>query len=84
MTGGRGFAASATLLHLFDLGGLVGAIGVNPIEPQRPIDSRLPVAKGVIVEDLALLAHLKGEEGVADALNVLFAELAVLLAQVLA
>ena len=54
------------------------------LQPQRALDRHLPIAEGGVVEDPALLALLEGEEGVADALDVLLAELAVLLAQVLA
>ena len=55
-----------------------------PFEPQRPLDRHLPVAEGRVGEDLRLLGLLEGEEGVADALDVLVGQLAVLLAQVLA
>ena len=53
-------------------------------KPQGPLDRHLPVAEGGVVEDPALLALLEGEEGVADAGDVVLAELAVLLAEVLA
>ena len=79
-----GFAALAVLLQLLDLGGFVSAVGVGSFEPQRPLDRHLIVAEGGIVEDLALLVFLRGEESVADALDVRLAELAVFLAQVLA
>ncbi len=56
---------------------------VDP-QAQRPLDRHLPVAEGGVGEDLRLLGLLEVEEGVADALDVLVGELAVLLAQVLA
>ena len=80
----RGLAALASLLELPDLGGLVGTVGVGSCNAKGPLDRHLPVAEGGVVEDLALIGLLEGEEGVADAGDVLLAELAVLLAQVLA
>ena len=54
------------------------------MEPEGTLDGDLPVAEGRVGEDLRLLGLLEGEEGVADALDVLVGQLAVLLAEVLA
>ncbi len=82
--GRRCLAACAALLQRLDLRGLVGAVGVGAVNAQRPLDGHLPVAKGGVVEDLALLTLLEVEEIVTDAGDIVIAELAVLLAQVLA
>ena len=82
--GRRRLAALAALLQLLDLGGLVGAVGIRSLYAQGALDRDLPVAEGGVVEDLALLGLLEGEEGVTDADDVLLAQFAVLLAQVLA
>ena len=73
----------AALLQRLDLGGLVDAVGVDAGEAQRPLDRDLPVAEGGVVENPALLALLECQERVADAGDVVVAELAVLLAEVL-
>ena len=80
----RGLAALAAFFQRLDLGGLVGAVGVSTGDAQRPFDRHLPVAERGIVENLALLGLFEGEENVADAGDVVLAQFAVLLAQVLA
>ena len=69
----------AALLQRLDVGGLVDPVWVGTLDAQWPVDRHLPVAKRRVVEDLALLGLLEGEERIADAVDVLFAELAVLL-----
>ena len=54
------------------------------MEAQRALDSHLPIAEGFIGEDFRLWRFLESEEGIADALDVLGGEFAVLLAHVLA
>ena len=78
------FAPLAVLFQLLEFGGLVDAVGVGALEAQRPLDRDLPIAEGGVVENLALLGLLEVEEGVTDAGDVVLAQLAVLLAQVLA
>jgi hypothetical protein len=51
---------------------------------QRSLDRRFLIAKGGVAENLRLLAFVEGQEGVANARNVLFGKLAILLAQILA
>ncbi|GEM_PF-4459574 len=70
--------------ELLDFGSLVGVLGVDARQAQGPLDGDLPVAEGSIGEDLRLLGLLEGEKDVADALDVLGREFAVLLAEVLA
>ena len=85
MTGGASSAALGRrpLSALISFG-RVGSVRVDALEPQRPLDRHLPVAEGGVGEDLRLLGLLEGEESVADAVDVLVGQLAVLLAQVLA
>src|SRR5450756_323675 len=71
-------------LERLDLLGGVCAFAVDPFEAQRSLDGHLPVAQGFVREDPRLVSLLEGEEGVADALDVLFGQLAVLLAEILA
>ena len=80
----RILAALAGLLQRLDLGRLVDAVRLGACDAQRPVDRHLPVAERGLVENLALLGLLEGEEGVADAGDVVLAQFAVLLAQVLA
>ena len=64
--------------------GLVDSLRVDAVDAQRTLNGELPVAEGGVVEDLGLLAFFKTQEAVADAVDVGGAELAVLLAEVLA
>ena len=79
-----GLVALAGLLENVDLPGAVDAIRVDAREPQGSLDSDLPVAEGGIREDLRLLGLLEGEERVADRLDVIVRQLAVLAPEVLA
>ena len=81
----RGLAALATLLQLLDLGGFVGAVGVCPVDSQRALDRHLPVAeRRRCRRSCSVSVSSNARKRVADAGDVLLAELAVLLAQVLA
>jgi len=53
-------------------------------EAQGSLDRHLPIAKSGIRKDLRLFGLLEREERVADALDILFRQLTVLLAQVFA
>src|SRR5688572_13416808 len=53
------------------------------LETQRALDFHFPVAERSIRENLRLRRFLELQEGVADALNVVGAELAILLAHIL-
>ena len=64
--------------------GLDARAGELAVEAERALDLHLPVTEGGVGEDLRLRRFLEGEEGVADALDVLGGEFAVLLAHVLA
>ena len=54
------------------------------MEAERALDLHFPIPEGGIGEDFRLRRFLEGEEGVADALDVLGGEFAVLLAHVFA
>ena len=84
ITGGASSSRSAVSLSALISFGRVGALGIDALEAQRPLDGHLPVAEGRVREDLRLLGLLEREERVADALDVLVGQLAVLLAEVLA
>lgn len=64
--------------------GLDARTGELAVEAERALDLHFPITKGGIGEDLRLRRFLEGEEGVADALDVLGGEFAVLFAHVLA
>lgn len=81
--GWRVFVSSSIFLELLDLGSLVDA-PFGPLDPEWPFDRYFPVAEVVVFENLALFGLLKGQESLADTLDVLLAKLAILLAEVLA
>ena len=64
--------------------GLDARAGELAVEAKRALDLHLPVTEGGVGEDFRLRRFLEGKEGVADALDVLGGEFAVLLAHVLA
>jgi hypothetical protein len=72
------------LLEGFNLLRRIGTIRVDALDPQRPLDGHFPIAKSCVRKDLGLLRLLELEEGIADAMDVLLGQLAVLLAEVLA
>lgn len=73
----------SALFQPLDLRGRTGALVISSLQPQWPLDSHLPVAEGLVGEDLRLLSLLEFEECVADAPDILLRKLAVLLSQVL-
>ncbi len=68
----------------FDLLGRIGALRFNARQSQRPFDRHLPVAKGLVGEDLRLRRLLESQVGGGNALDIGRGQLAILLAQVLA
>jgi hypothetical protein len=64
--------------------GLDALAGELAVQAERALDLHLPIPEGGIGEDFRLRRFLEGEEGVADALDVIGGEFAVLLAHVLA
>ena len=69
--GRRGLRALDLFLERLDLLGRIDAFGVDALDPERPLDGDLPVAEGLVGEYLRLLRLLEGQEGVADAPDVL-------------
>src|SRR4051794_27813062 len=57
-------------------------LGINAPQPQGAFDRYLPVAERSVLKDLRLLALFEADERVADPLDVLVRQFAVLLAQV--
>ena len=80
----RVFAAFAVFLELLYLRCPVGAVRFGALDSQRPLDGHLPIAEIRVLENLALLVLFECEKGLADALDVVFAEFAILLAEILA
>src|SRR5436190_24214899 len=74
--------SDASLRTLISLGEY--AVRVNTHEAQGPLHRYLPVAERGVRKDLRLFCFLEGEERVADALDVLAGQFAVLFAEVLA
>ena len=79
-----GFVPLLDILQCLDLLGNVSSVRIDPFKAQRPFHGDFPVSESVVGEDLRLFRLLEFQEGVADPGNVLFGQLTVLLAQVLA
>ena len=80
----RVFGTFASFAKCFDFLGAVFALGIDAFQAQGAFHRHLPVAKCRVGEDLGLLGLLESEEGIHNTTDVLFGQLAVLLAQVLA
>jgi len=78
------FSSRGALAQRPYLLGRVDSIRVDAGEAQRTLDGHLPVADGGVREDLRLIGLFESQEGIANPLNVLIRELAVLLAQIFA